>query len=69
MDKGEVALTGEHQREVFNNIELLESIGLGVPQITYLMKKLKKVGWILYEKIYLQYEDAKKEILNLMRRK
>lgn len=67
MHKGSIALTGV-PREVFCNIELLESIGLGVPQITYLMKKLKALGKPVREDIFTT-EDAKKEILNLMRRK
>lgn len=67
MHKGSVALTGS-PKEVFRNVELLESIGLGVPQITYLMKKLKALGKPVNEDI-LTIQEAKKEILKLMRRK
>ncbi|WP_132244848.1 energy-coupling factor transporter ATPase [Marinisporobacter balticus] len=66
MHKGNVALTGKPS-EVFRNVALLESIGLGVPQITYLMKMLHKLGKPVREDIFT-IEDAKKEILKLMRR-
>lgn len=66
MHKGSVALTGE-PKEVFKHVELLEEIGLGIPQITYLMKKLKEVGKPVKEEI-LTVEEAKKEILNWMGR-
>lgn len=67
MDKGRVALTGE-PREVFQHVELLEGIGLGIPQITYLMKKLQEMGKPVKEDI-LTIEEAKKEILKWIRRK
>jgi energy-coupling factor transport system ATP-binding protein len=66
MHRGSVALTGT-SREVFSNVDLLESIGLGVPQITYLMKKLKALGKPVREDIFT-IEDAKKEILAWIRR-
>lgn len=66
MHKGSVALTGE-PKDVFKHVELLEEIGLGIPQITYLMKKLKEAGKPVKEEI-LTVEEAKKEILNWMGR-
>lgn len=67
MHQGKVALTGK-PREVFKNVELLESIGLAVPQITYLMRKLKNLGQPVREDV-LTIEEAKQEILNWLRRK
>ncbi|MCT4605177.1 MAG: energy-coupling factor transporter ATPase [Marinisporobacter sp.] len=67
MHKGNVALTGR-PKEVFKNTEFLKSIGLGVPQITYLMKKLNAMGMPVKEDIFT-VEDAKNEILKIMRRK
>ncbi len=66
MHKGTIALTGE-PREVFKHVERLEEIGLGVPQITYLMKKLKAAGKPVKEEI-LTINEAREEILNWMRR-
>jgi len=66
MHKGTVALTGV-PREVFKHVELLEEIGLGVPQITYLMKKLKAAGKPIKEDA-LTIVEAKQEILNWMGR-
>lgn len=66
MHQGTVALTGE-PREVFKHVEKLEEIGLGVPQITYLMKKLRAAGKPVKEEI-LTIEEAKEEILNWMGR-
>lgn len=67
MHKGTVALTGT-PREVFRHVELLENIGLGVPQITYLMRKLKLAGKPVKEDA-LTIEEAKQEILNWIGRK
>ncbi|AOY75073.1 energy-coupling factor transporter ATPase [Clostridium formicaceticum] len=67
MHRGKVALMGA-PREVFRQSEVLESIGLGIPQITYLMKKLKDLGVYLREDI-LTVEEAKEEILKWIRGK
>ncbi|MBB6216849.1 energy-coupling factor transport system ATP-binding protein [Anaerosolibacter carboniphilus] len=67
MHKGAVALTGV-PREVFKNVELLENIGLAVPQITYLMKKLKELGKPVRDDV-LTIEEAKREIQNWLRSK
>ncbi|MCT4618841.1 MAG: energy-coupling factor transporter ATPase [Marinisporobacter sp.] len=67
MDKGNVALTGKPS-EVFKSTEFLKSIGLGVPQITYLMKKLNAMGMPVKEDIFT-VEDAKNEILKIIGRK
>ena len=44
MNKGKVVLTGT-PKEVFKEVDILEEIGLGVPQVTYLMKELIKKGF------------------------
>ncbi|KAB3528860.1 energy-coupling factor transporter ATPase [Alkaliphilus serpentinus] len=65
MHKGKIALTGT-SREVFKEVETLESIGLGIPQITYLMKMLKENNIQLREDI-LTIEEAKEEIMKWLR--
>ncbi|AKL97022.1 cobalt ABC transporter ATP-binding protein CbiO [Clostridium aceticum] len=67
MHRGKVALVGE-PREVFKQSEILESIGLGIPQITYLMKKLKELEIHLREDIFT-VEEAREEILKWIRGK
>ncbi len=67
MHRGKVALTGT-AREVFKEVEKLESIGLGIPQITYLMKKLKEYDIHLREDI-LTIEEARDEIMKWIRSK
>jgi energy-coupling factor transport system ATP-binding protein len=52
--------------EVFTKAELLESVGLGAPQITYLMKALKEKGFDVSTDIFT-VKDAKKELLRLLR--
>ncbi len=44
MDKGSIIMNGS-PKEVFRNIEVLEEIGLSVPQVTYIMQDLKKKGF------------------------
>ncbi|MBP1919098.1 energy-coupling factor transporter ATPase [Youngiibacter multivorans] len=53
--------------EVFTKAELLESVGLGAPQITYLMKALKDKGFDVSTDIFT-VKDAKKELLRLLRK-
>lgn len=48
-------------REVFTKIDLLEEVGLGAPQITYLMRALKEKGIPVREDIFTVAE-AKDEI-------
>ncbi|SCZ09013.1 energy-coupling factor transporter ATPase [Alkaliphilus peptidifermentans] len=65
MHRGKVSLMGS-PREVFKEVEVLESIGLGIPQITYLMKKLKENNINLKQDI-LTIEEAKEEIIKWIR--
>lgn len=61
MNKGKVVLTGT-PKEVFKKIDILEEIGLGVPQVTYLMKALIDKGFNVSDEAYT-IEQAKEEIL------
>ncbi|MFW5649432.1 MAG: energy-coupling factor transporter ATPase [Candidatus Alkaliphilus sp. MAG34] len=65
MHNGKVIFSGT-PREVFKETETLESIGLGVPQISYLVKALKKKNINLREDIFT-VEEAKEEILKWIR--
>lgn len=65
MHRGKIALSGA-PREVFQEVETLESIGLGVPQISSLVRALKEKGIQLREDIFT-VEEAKEEILKWTR--
>ena len=64
MNKGKVELLGKPS-EVFKEVETLEKIGLAVPQVTYLMRELKKKGFNVSEDIFT-VEKAKSELLNIL---
>lgn len=51
--------------QVFKEIDTLESVGLAVPQVTYMAKKLKDKGINISEDIFT-IEQAKEEILRLL---
>ena len=61
MDKGKI-LFDQTPREVFSHVKELEEIGLGVPQVTYLMQELRKKGFSV-EINATTIEEAKQEIL------
>ena len=63
MSKGELVLTGT-PREVFMQQELLESIGLGVPQAAQLTHALRAEGYDLPEDLYT-LEEVRDAILRL----
>lgn len=65
MNEGKIALEGKPS-EVFKELELLESIGLAVPEVTYLMKKLREKGFKVSDEVYT-IDQAKKEILRLLK--
>lgn len=65
LDKGKIVIEGS-PREVFNQIDTLEKIGLSVPQVKYLAKKLKEKGFNINEDI-ITLEEAKREILRLFK--
>lgn len=64
MDEGKCALSGT-PKEVFKEVETLEKVGLAVPQVTYLMRELNKVGFKLPDDIFT-LEQAKKELLKIL---
>lgn len=65
MDGGKIALTGK-PGEVFARSSELEKMGLGVPQITTLMKKLNEKGYQLPEDLFT-VQDARKAIMSWLR--
>lgn len=65
MHKGKVALIGT-PKEIFKQGDILREIGLGVPQITILAKKLRDKGIIIPDDV-LTVEEAKDEIIKLIR--
>lgn len=65
MHQGKCILDGT-PKEVFKEVEVLEKVGLAVPQVTYLAKKLKQKGFNISEDIFT-IEEAKYEILKLLK--
>ena len=65
MNDGHIELQGK-PKEVFKEIDTLEKIGLAVPQVTYLMRELKKKGFNVSEDIFT-VEKAKSELLNILK--
>ena len=65
MNDGKVALQGT-PAEVFKEVDMLEKIGLGVPQVTYLVRELRKKGFDLSDNIFT-IEEAKNEILSILK--
>ncbi|MCD2347473.1 energy-coupling factor transporter ATPase [Clostridium guangxiense] len=51
--------------EIFTEVDTLESVGLAVPQVTYLVRKLRERGFNISEKIFT-VEQAKAEILKVL---
>jgi len=51
MNKGKLALMGT-PKEIFSQVEKLETMGLAVPQITYVIYELNKKGYNLPQDIY-----------------
>lgn len=67
MNKGKVEIEGSKDR-VFREVDKLERIGLAVPQVTYLMLKLKSLGFDVSDGIYT-INQAKEEIVKLLSNK
>lgn len=65
LNKGELVLDAK-PKEVFKEVELLESIGLKAPEITYIIKALNNKGFNLREDI-ISIEEAKEEIIKSLR--
>lgn len=67
MNHGKVALQGTPS-EVFKQVETLEKIGLGVPQVTYLARELKNHGFEIDDNVYT-IEDAKIQIIEALKQR
>jgi energy-coupling factor transport system ATP-binding protein len=65
MYKGKNILTG-HPREVFKEVDTLEEIGLGVPQVTYLVRRMREKGYDISEDI-ITVEEAGNELIRILR--
>ncbi|MTI71164.1 MAG: energy-coupling factor transporter ATPase [Firmicutes bacterium] len=65
MHKGKVAMSGT-PKEIFKEVDRLEEMGLGVPQITYFMRALKRKGKQIDDNV-ITVEEAKEEILKYLR--
>lgn len=67
MNNGNVELDGTVS-EVFKQIEILEKIGLGVPQVTYLVNRLREKGFNISDDIFT-IEEAKEALLKILKGK
>lgn len=65
MNHGEVALEGT-PANVFKEVDKLESIGLAVPQVTYLVKALREKGFDISDNIFT-IEEAKRALLDILK--
>ena len=65
MHKAKIILDNKPSK-IFNEIDTLESVGLAVPQVTYLVRELRRKGFNLSEDIFT-IEQAKQEILKVIR--
>ncbi|MBU3128543.1 energy-coupling factor transporter ATPase [Clostridium sp. FP2] len=64
MDSGKCILDGTPEK-IFKEIEILESVGLAVPQVTYLIRELRNKGFNISEDIFT-LEKAKQELLKIL---
>ena len=65
MDKGKIFLDS-NPREIFRNEDKLLSVGLGIPQITSLMRALKKKGLDINEDS-ITVDEAKESLIKYLR--
>jgi energy-coupling factor transport system ATP-binding protein len=66
MDRGKCILDGKPE-EIFREIEILESVGLAVPQVTYLIRELRSKGFDVSQDIFT-IEEAKQELLRIFKK-
>lgn len=66
MNSGEIILDGE-PKEVFKESEVLESVGLAVPQVTYLIKALIEKGFKVDKDIFT-IDQAKEDLIKILRK-
>ena len=67
INKGKIALMGK-PAEIFKEVETLESIGLAVPQVTYLMRALREKGFNVSDEVFT-VEQGSKELLRVLLKK
>lgn len=67
MNKGKV-MFDDSPKGVFQHYQELEAIGLAAPQVTYVVKELKKQGWDI-DTAATTVEEAKQAILQTLKRK
>lgn len=65
MDKGKCILN-DIPSNVFKEIDILEKVGLAVPQVTYLVRELRKNNFNISEDVFT-IDKAKQEIINVLR--
>lgn len=65
MNKGKVQLEGTPAK-VFKEVDTLESIGLAVPQVTYLMRALREKGFNVSDEVYT-ISKGKEELLRILK--
>jgi len=65
MDEGTCILDGTPAK-IFKEIEVLESVGLAVPQVTYLIRELRSKGFDVSEDTFT-VEKAKRELLRILK--
>jgi energy-coupling factor transport system ATP-binding protein len=65
MDEGRCILDGSPQK-IFKEIETMEKVGLAVPQVTYLIRELRKKGFDISEDIFT-VEKATQELLRILK--
>lgn len=66
MDSGKCILDGTPEK-IFREIETLESVGLAVPQVTYLIRELRNKGFNISQDIFT-IEKAKEELLKILKK-
>lgn len=66
MNSGEIILDST-PKEVFKEIEVLEKVGLAVPQVTYLIKELRAKGFSIADDIFT-IEQAKEALSKILKR-
>jgi len=67
MHRGKVVMDGK-TKEVFKEVEKLEEIGLGTPQVTTFMREFKKKGNPIDDTV-ITVEEAKMELIKYLRSK
>lgn len=65
MNHGKVAIEGSPE-QVFKEVDLLEKIGLGVPQVTYLVRELRKRGFDIPNTVFT-IDEAKAELIKIIK--